>query len=159
VALFYASRGYEPAWTAGDGATDQGQRLLRLLDAAGDDGLDPADHHVPAARALLEGANPQGTPKPQRTVELDLLLTDGFFRYASDLLKGRVEPATLHPGWALQERQADLVQVLEECVETAGFGRALQRLRPADERYHRLTRALAHYRTLAQRGGWPELPP
>ncbi len=89
---------------------------------------------------------------------LDLLLTQGFFIYGTHLVEGRVDPALAHVDWRARRRKIDLAKLLPPAVDGDSMGRLLAELAPPHEGYRELMTALAGYRELAARGGWPRVP-
>ena len=146
---FYASRGYRPVWTRGSRLSRQGKALVRVLQDAGREGLDAARYWDPAWGAASDGDTAAAG-------ELDLRATDAFLRYASDVA-GRIDPAAVNPYWAQRLRPVDLTAVLREAVESEDVERTLRGLLPRTPQYAALREALAHYRAIAEKGGWPEV--
>jgi murein L,D-transpeptidase YcbB/YkuD len=159
---FYLRRGFRPAWSNEQGPNRLADDLVGTLSRADLEGLEPEDYHLAAITALLDtvradAASGRNT-QPDRLAALDLLLTDAFLLYGSDLLSGRVDPETLHRPWEASRRGADLAAVLEGALESRKIARALQRLAPIQEGYRRLREALTRERAVAARGGWTALP-
>ena len=87
------------------------------------------------------------------------MLTDAFLLLGSHLSAGRVNPETLHHDWLFAERSVDLVAALNSAVMEGRLVTIIAQLRPSHADYHRLTEALQRLRDMADRGGWPQLPP
>ncbi len=98
-----------------------------------------------AARAALLG-------------QLDLVLTEGFGRYARDLIQGTVDPQKTGLSWRIPRDTTLELDVLK-AVRTEPVDSLLARLRPVAPYYGRLVQALARYRVLEASGGWPQVPP
>ena len=160
VAQHYRRTGFEPSWSDADGPIAKVDSLIAVLQEAPRDGLHPADYLVAPIDSLVRRLRTQTGPGPHERAlaDLDLLCTDAFFRYATHLLHGRVDPSTLAPSWTLDRRQTDLPQHLQQALDTGTLRAALSRLRPPRPEYTALRDALAQYRTIAERGGWPALP-
>jgi len=161
VGRFYRQNAFEPAWTDATGPTRHADSLLAVLRNADRDGLRPADYHVAAIDSLRQHLRAQaesGEPRARGLVDFELLCTDAFLLFGSHLLTGRVDPTTVTPTWTAEGRRADLVQTLQRALAEASPRAALDELRPPQPEYEALRRALARYRTLAERGGWPSLP-
>lgn len=159
AARFYEKRGFEPAWSRDDTMTATADSLLSTLRRAGVDGLRPSDYHVGRAQALLEALRRRTTPDPGDVADLDLLLTDGYMAFTSHLVSGRLDPVTLAPRTEDAPEGLDLPGRLEHALSAGGVRRSLvQVMGASDPGYRRLRTALAHYRSLAARGGWPMLP-
>jgi len=140
VQTFYARRNYALAWTSGDVAA-----LLHGIDAARDDGLDPAAYHRAALARTRDAA------------DIDLLATDAFCLLAAHLQQGRVEPELLLPAWC-REPNIDAAAVLQSALDAHAVDVALQRLAPRAEAYRTLKKALAEYRGIERAGGWSAMP-
>ena len=95
VKSFYEARAYQAAWTDEEGFLPRGQALVSALRKADEEGLDLSAYHgdeisPPLARAkrdveqkLLVGGVLGG---------LDLLLTEAYLRYTTDVLRGTIDP-------------------------------------------------------------------
>ncbi|HWC72414.1 MAG TPA: L,D-transpeptidase family protein [Gemmatimonadales bacterium] len=159
LVTFYARRSFRAAWSGEQGPNRLADELLDALGRADLEGLDPEDYRAALIRGALDtvradAANGRAI-SPARLAELDVLLSDAFLLYASHLLRGRVDPETLHPTWDAARRGADLATILQDALESRKIARALQRLIPTDDGYLRLRAALARERAIAAHGGWP----
>ena len=111
--LFYGERAQRPAWSDGGKLSPQLKVLLTALRTADREGLRPEDYHLAAIDALLarlRPANHKAAAAAGRTsggdaVDLDLLLSDAFFLYASHLTAGRVSPESVEPEWNIAGRE------------------------------------------------------
>lgn len=148
---FYGARGFRPAWTADPAAQQQAVLALMALDHASDEGLDPADYY---ARSLVTGP----PPTAKAVAERDLLLTDGFLRYAHDLRLGRIVPDEVYDDIRLPAQSFDAVGALETSLRNGSLAELIAELPPPHREYARLREALARYRALLAKGGWPKLP-
>lgn len=159
VSQFYLRRLYRPAWSDDTGILPQAEQLLKAIQDAEQDGLRPRDYHLARLEQLLKGVHHgegQGSA-PQATflTDLDILLTDAMLSYGSHLLYGRANPQANVDS---SQEQIDLLQVLQQAVETNSLQDAMLTLLPRDPGYTRLRQALAQYRQLAASGGWPNIP-
>jgi L,D-transpeptidase YcbB len=146
---FYARRGFRQVWN--DAA--RFQELLDVLQASAGHGLDPQDYHY----RLLSGW-PSDRTAPRLQAERDILATDALIRYGYHLYFGKVDPASLDPDWNLQRdlHGQDPVAVIEAAVAAPSLAAYLDtRLAPNGPFYAGLKQALARYRDIATRGGWP----
>lgn len=159
--LFYARRGFRPAWVTADDL-DSADSLVAAVHAARDDGLQVEDYHLGNIELLLDWLEQErlsgSASDPDLVVDLDLLLTDAFLLLASHLLGGRVNPETTQTDWVAFDPKADLAGILESALATGQIAAALDRLRPPHAGYADLKAALERYRAIAQNGGWPLLP-
>jgi murein L,D-transpeptidase YcbB/YkuD len=148
----YAARQYSPIWSGAQGLNEKGNALIRALRDARAEGLEPDDYDLAAIKPRL-------TPVAAQTLaELELLLSDAFLRYADHLRSGRFDPKTADPEWFIYPAPSDSGALLESAANAASLDEVLQHLSPPHRGYVRLRKALAHYRELATKGGWPTLP-
>jgi L,D-transpeptidase YcbB len=151
---FYRTRDFAPAWGAGDGGRERAALLLEALAGAESHGLDPARYHLAAIRARRSGGSARDA------AEIELLLTDAFVRYATEIRAGRRTPGYTEPDWAIVTPRFDAVSTLTQALrEPASFAAMLASLPPPASDYRALVTALGRYRALAARGGWPPVPP
>jgi murein L,D-transpeptidase YcbB/YkuD len=160
---FYALREYRPAWQDAAGVFAPAADLLKRIERAEEDGLDPQAYHLEAIRRLsdLDRIEHQAGRRLDTAlaVDLDFLLTDAFLLLASHLQAGRVNPETLHTEWVVQvDPEVDIARLLERAIETGRIGEALDGFSPPHPEYSSLKKALAHYRSVAAAGEWTRLP-
>ena len=163
LGVFYVRRGYRPAWSDEAGPNRLAEALVEALRRADLEGLRPEDYHLTTIVTLLGAVRRDAAgghlTDPDRSAELDLLLTDAFLLYGSHLLAGRVDPENLQPRWNANPRGVDLAAILEHALDSRNVVRALQRLAPTHEGYVRLRAGLAQAHAFAAAGGWEPLPP
>lgn len=131
----YQAHHFQPLWDAGRQAA-----LLKAVDEAAIQGLDPADYAVPAAG----------------TVERDLLLTDTFLRYAAALARGRVALSEVESDWLIPAPAFDGGRLVDMAL-SGDVGSVLDDLPPKNPAYLRLVTALQQYRQLAETAPWQPL--
>ncbi len=164
--LLYARRGHRPVWSAGGNLSPQVDDLLATLRLADREGLHPVDYHIAAIDSLLARQRPAAVnathdasePAPGDMGDLDLLLSDAFFLYASHLTAGRVNPTSVEPAWNISGRGRDLGLLLGAALDNGHLARTLRELPPVREDYRLLRDALATQRAVAAGGGWPLVP-
>ena len=155
----YAERAFEPIWVRGTALTAQGRSLLDELPQAENDGLDPAHYHLAALDSLLSRLEAgEGADAIRDRADVEMLLTDAFLLYGSDLLHGRLDPVTFEPHWTATRNGVDMAEVLTTALAGDGAVAALEGLRPAGDRYAVLQQTLTHYREVARAGGWEPVP-
>jgi murein L,D-transpeptidase YcbB/YkuD len=146
---WYARRGYRPAWVGAGGVLPRADTLAAAIRAAAREGLDPASYALPALPA---------SPDPDRLADFDLGLTRAALAYAGHVANGRAAPALVHGLWsAAGARRLDPGAWLAAALDGDTLGAALAGLPPPHRGYAALRDALARYRALAMRGGWPRV--
>lgn len=156
--VFYEKRLYEPAWLDHSRLATQAESFLRIVRHADQEGLQPEDYHVRRIDAVLEQMRQPQSMTVDDLVDLDLLFTDAFLVYSSNLLFGKINPETIDPEWFVNRREGNLLDLLQRALEKNDIDGALNSLLPAHAGYGRLKTALAHYREIAARGGWATIP-
>lgn len=147
----YEGRAFRPLWS--DAAARELLRFVRGVEA---DGLRPEHYHVDA---LAEAGSGPGLG-PERAAEVELLRSGVLLAVASDLARGRVDPRSLDARWGVSRPDVPLLDPdsLAVFVARGQVIRALDRLRPQHAIYRNMMAALATYRDVAARGGWPAVP-
>ena len=143
----YAPRAHAPLWPSGRAAA-----AAAALRDAPSHGLDATAYHVGAIERRL------GAGDDEVAAERDLLLSDAVMRFAVDLHAGAVVPRRWSSEVALDARPADPVALLLATSLAADPAAYLATLAPRAPAYQRLREALARYREIARRGGWPAIP-
>jgi len=159
---FYERRLFRPAWIADDGPLPQVESFVQAVQEADREGLRPEGYHLANIKSLLAELRQDMILKTplnlEKLADLDLLVTDSFLLYSSHLLSGRVNPETIQAEWYAQSRKANLDRILQIALDAKQIENVLQGLLPRHPGYPRLRQALADYRNIAQKGGWPEVP-
>ena len=109
---FYQKHRNRAAWSKGGELTEQGQQVYDAIANADADGLNPLRYGFGAAKVLrqqIAGAEESGEDSlkarvPALAGELDLVLTEGMTRYASDLAQGSRRPPSRSPRGAPRRR-------------------------------------------------------
>ena len=150
VAAFYDLWGGGCAWT--DEAATALHAALTHIDAHG---LPP--YLFRADEIGRELRPPPGAAAANR----DLLLTTEALRYANIMRGGHVDIAELYGDVAIRRWSADPAPELAAALRSGHLAHWLDNLPPAAPEYQRLKAALAQYREMERRGGWPtfDLPP
>ncbi|MBI1422450.1 MAG: L,D-transpeptidase family protein [Gammaproteobacteria bacterium] len=153
IERFYSVRRFAPVWTTLDGPNARASVLRQFLHVADQEGLSPQSFHLTA----IDSSWYRRTPGELAT--LDILLSDAFFRYAAQVMRGRSLPMDVDPQWHVVAAELQPIAVLQKMLAGADFEAAMQALPPPQSGYRNLRAALARYRQLAKAGGWPLLPP
>jgi len=151
VKRFYKAENYQLIWIDGDRPSKRYAQLLKVLNAADDNGLPPELYKVPIANGEDKNARIPAKSAPK----LDVQATAAFFRYFIHLTAGRLDPHAIEPQWTLKPEKPELVAALTEAVEHNKLEQTMERLKPGAPEYGELQKALVRYRAIAAKGGWP----
>ena len=152
----YEQRNFSRIWTDFDAIS----HLLVAIGNIEKDGLNPGDYHLKELRLYHKAIQAIGTDDPWLSADFDILLTDSFIRLVSHLYFGKVDPATLNPGWNLS-RQLKLqnpARVILEIILSGSAASTIESLKPPHPAYLRLKTALAKYCEIQSKGGWTHVP-
>jgi murein L,D-transpeptidase YcbB/YkuD len=112
-----------------------------------------------AARLKADGKSElPDSLRPAYLASLDLMLTEGFNRYANDLVGGTLNPNDSGIKWRIPRDKASEQHVLRAIVNGVPPSQMVGHLRPSIPDYERIRGALVQYYQVAARGGWPRVP-
>ncbi|MEO7217074.1 MAG: L,D-transpeptidase family protein, partial [Gemmatimonadaceae bacterium] len=156
----YAESSDAPLWIGTEGPSANAKSLVRVLAKAGDDGLSLSEFplaEIDSAVARVVGAT-AANATPQEIANADILLSCAYATYAETMLRGRVDPKKVQRAWHIAPQDADIDSVLANALRAKDFGAALAKFRPDLAGYSTLREALAAYRGIVSKGGWPQIP-
>lgn len=156
--LFYRNRSYSPAWTAEDGLTDEGKELLKAISESTAQGLDPENYKLQYLYHLKKKAEKKDAPLESFS-KLEKEYTAAYLKYASHLLRGRMNPKELDALWITSRREKDLAAHLQQALEEEEIAASLEALEPNFTAYEDLKSALQKYEEIQEKAGiWKPLP-
>ncbi|HSL69226.1 MAG TPA: L,D-transpeptidase family protein, partial [Longimicrobiales bacterium] len=162
---FYRKRRWRAAWTQGhDDLLEQGWRLYGAIGRAHEDGLSRERYRFDVMEKLQAKLKAEGDNELSDSVKvaylaaLDVLLTEGFTRYANDLVAGTLDPHEAGVDWRIPRGEAIQERVLGGLMSGMTPSQVVARLRPSIPHYERMRGALIEYYHAAARGGWPMVP-
>jgi L,D-transpeptidase YcbB len=159
---FYRKRDFAPAWIEQASPRPQMEALIAALRDAHQEGLDPELYSVSRleqryAEASKGFLSSKGFD-PREAGALDVWLTYLYMKYASDLADGLSNLATADPNWKIKPEKFDPLAHLEQAIDGNRIRESLADLTPHAPAYRALRDALAQYRAIEQKGGWPTVP-
>ena len=159
----YAKLDDRPVWTSEGTLRATADELITVLSSADSYGLDPTDYPLDEIRGeadeIRDGSEGSTARAPAAVARWDVLCSETFVRFASQVAGGRVKPAALGNGgnWFAMPRGMDGTTLL---LRTAGEGNLrdlLSSVEPQNPGYLHLKNAYARYREVAAHGGWGEV--
>lgn len=157
--LLYSGRNYQPAWSS----YEEILPVLAALEASYLDGLNPDDYHYSALKALEADyfqSREQNTRDRLRAA-FDILLSDGVMLLASHLEDGKVDPSRIEQTWNYTSSPltpAEIAAAVQAAIDAEEVVQRLDAFRPPLRVYRLLKEELAHYRELAARHEFSQLP-
>ena len=152
---FYSRRAFAAAWTD----AEPRRQLLRALADSYDDGLDPADYHLPLLQEL-EAQVAASRATAALKARYDILLTEALLRLGYHLSFGKVDPESFDAQWNYGRvlPRTDVAQRVADAIASTTVYERLAALPPTHRMYTQLKQELARHRALQKEGGWAALP-
>ncbi|HET7290442.1 MAG TPA: L,D-transpeptidase family protein, partial [Thermodesulfobacteriota bacterium] len=158
----YRNTDYRPVWVGESGPKPECRDLADAVRNSYKEGLAPEKYNlkeIDYTLARVQSASASGKlPPPELLADLDVLLSNSFLKYASDLLYGQISPAQIDLELVFGERPVDLNALLLAAVNDNKINQTLTGLLPDYPVYGRLKTALAEYRGYEAEGGWKPIP-
>ena len=161
VQRLYRERRFQPLWAELDQPTARGRQFVNALVNSESQGLRPADYDLIGIRDALTHAYQKDLRKdsiPSAVAALELRLTRTFLIYGTHLFSGRLDPTVVDSGWFISARRSGVDSALSTGLRVKDFPGMIAPLLPSQPQYGELVLALATYRGLAAKGGWPAIP-
>jgi len=147
-------------WIAQGRPTPLAKSAVKILEQAGDEGLNPSDYDASTLAKDIAAAS-QGAPlNGSKQTELDEAINQSMLRYLHDLHYGRVDPRKVYANFDVPPKTLDLQATLNTAVAAGDLGLAIKEATPSFPLYKALRPWLATYRALESNPAWAlNLPP
>jgi murein L,D-transpeptidase YcbB/YkuD len=159
----YAKLDYRPAWTTEGTLRSTADELITILSSAGSYGLDPTDYPVDEIRneadEIRDGTEGSTSRSPGAIARWDVLCSETFVRFASQVAGGRVKPRSMGNAgdWYMIPRGVDGTALLLQAAGEGNLRDLLTSVEPQSPGYVHLKNAYARYLEVAAHGGWGEV--
>jgi murein L,D-transpeptidase YcbB/YkuD len=153
----YRNRAFDPIWIneLGKPGTNT-EMLIHILATSDSHGLDTEKYGWRDLQAVVRRL--QTTKMDARGLaEADVALSRAMLLYLTDVYFGRILPEIVHPGWRSVPDRAHFEHLLVGRWFEGDLDVFFARFEPPYREYARLREALANYRRINDRGGWPIL--
>ncbi len=150
---FYNKRRFSLAWHS----KDKRKQLINIITHIDSEGLNPEDYLLSSLFAFhVKDKNLDDTER----VDFDILLTESLVRLGYHLRFGKVDPKNLDSGWNLNRilENEDPAAIIQAAIDAESIQTFIDQFIPRQPFYARYKKALADYRAIKQKGGWPLLP-
>ena len=153
VYVFYAAdRNYKPIWVRDNGPKTKAKDVLDVFRNAGKVGLNPNNYRV------AEIERKMSVTTPRELAELELLLTRAFIDFGRDINRGVVLPNQESRENVITSKELGALNLIDGAENADYIADYVRTLEPQSPEYQRLKGALATYRDIAQKGGFPVIP-
>ena len=141
---YYRGKFGKGIWTAKKGLSKKGVELVKALQSAGSDGLEPRDYlsALPKNIQSLSGND---------LAAAELYLSQSFWKFGRDLSAGRTTPAVSEPDIIISRKKTDVKGWLS-LANKRGPAKVIAALRPPHAQYLALRKALAQTKANSAKG-------
>ena len=157
VRALYTAFDNSPLWLEEGGIKDRANALLDALRNAPDHALDTTAYPLSEITALVNAKRLTDSASAKTLADADVMLTSAYVAYASDMLVGQVDPATVSQAWHIPAMPKELDSAIVRGIEGTDMKQALADMAPQSEGYTALKDAYGRYRKIAASGGWPAI--
>ncbi|MGE3833012.1 MAG: murein L,D-transpeptidase, partial [Parvibaculaceae bacterium] len=153
VYVFYAAdRDYKPLWVRDNGPKSKAKDVLDVFRGAGKMGLNPNNYRIAQIERMMT------VTTPRELAELELLLTRAFIDFGRDVNRGVVQPNEASRENAITSKELGALTLIDGAENADYIADYVRSLEPQSPEYQRLKGALATYRDIAKKGGFPVIP-
>ena len=160
--LFYKERGFTLGWFKDHKLVPEADTMLAVIRQAGDEGLDPKDYQIKDFEKLFDELDDVKRDTARRSAlekEIDVALSATYFNWASDYYRGLVIPRENQSiDWDVKRNKIKLHKALLTVLGARESKYPYAEFKPLHEQYSHLKKALAKYRAIMAKGGWPKIP-
>jgi murein L,D-transpeptidase YcbB/YkuD len=150
IYVFYAAdRNYKPLWVRDDGPKTKARDVLKVFQDASKLGLNPANYRIAQIERMMD------LKTPRELAELELLLTRSFIDFGRDINRGVVLPSDASRENAITSKEVGALTLIDGAENAHNIADYVRTLEPQSPEYQRLRGALATYRAIAAKGGFP----
>ena len=143
---FYRERDYELFWSDADDTLHKASLLAGTLDSAWSYGLNPEWYHRSLILSIIDTCSKKDNyvEKSRLLATTDLLLSNAYFLYITDLSAGFIDTASMDIAWKIDSMQLDLKKYLTESPDSS-FTERIFAFQPVIGEYVLLQKALSRW--------------
>ena len=153
VYVFYAAdRNYKPLWVRDNGPKAKARDVLEVFRNAGKLGLNPNNYRIAQIERMMS------VTAPRELAELELLLSRAFIDFGRDINRGVILPNEASRENAITAKELGALTLIDGAENADYIADYVRTLEPQSPEYQRIKGALATYRDIAAKGGFPVIP-
>ncbi|MFW6282313.1 MAG: L,D-transpeptidase family protein [bacterium] len=149
----YREEDFEPHWVTEGGVLPVAEVFLSQLENSHQEGLIPEDYNITLIKELIEKTNNQKDVKTLSKIEL--LLTNSFLIYISDIHRGRFDYTSMDRNWVQSSDQIDYTDILKK-INQNNVSDIINEVEPKFSGYSYLKNKLDKYREIREKNTWQE---
>lgn len=152
---FYQKRGNKLVWFDFGKINRNAEDLINVLEESAEEGLSPEYYNLEQIKSKIEKRRLDKDTSLYNLATLDMLLTNEYVHYATDMSTGRVKPQEINVTWQTYPENTDFLDYLENALEDKRVAESLRDLRPAHAQYEKLKKAYKKLLKAKMEGAWP----
>ncbi len=152
IRTWYTASNHTPIWIKSGTPSAKARALLKVLQSAREEALEPSDYNAEKLARLFEDGSPEGQAK------LEVGLSRSLVAYGQHLNAGRVQPKAVNREIVIYPKAVITDAIMFAAVQSGDLSKTLRSLAPKTVRYARMRDHLATLRSIAANGGWVVLP-
>ncbi len=159
VRRLYKRYGNNPLWLTSHGLhSKRTKSLTKALLNAEADGMRMDAYPIGELAASIAAVKEAEKPTAEQLARADVLLTASYAALGEDLLTGQVIPRTVSQSWFIDPEDENVDSALVRTLRFDALDKGIATMRPQDDDYAGLMKALTVFRQLVARGGWGSVP-
>jgi murein L,D-transpeptidase YcbB/YkuD len=159
VRRLYRLYGGSPLWLRGNGLHPKRTKTLTnaLLNAE-KDGMRMDVYPIGELASALAAIKNGDEPTADQLAQADVLLTSAYAALGEDLLTGQIDPRSVSQSWYIDPEEENVDSALVRTLRFDDLAKGIATMRPQEDDYAGLMKALDVFRDVVARGGWPRVP-
>lgn len=155
----YKAYGENALWLSSDGLhKTRTKALTDAILAANGDGMRMDDYPIGELAQAIATLKETKTPTADQLATADVVLTASYVALGEDLMTGQIDPRTVQQAWHVDPEEENVDSALARNLRYEHLDKALATLRPQEEDYASLSKALQEWRGIVAKGGWQPVP-
>lgn len=140
ISSLFSNNNFQPIWTDKSMATNTGDSLINFIENIEYFGLSSSDYHLKQIKHKVNSFYNQSDSNINitRIYEVNILLTEAFFKLGIHLNRGIQDQVTFHKTWKATSKDSTLVNLLETAVKSNRISQSLQSQEPKYEQYTKI---------------------
>jgi len=155
----FIANDFKHLWTDTANLLAQADSLVAILKNADENALLASDYHYYSIDSIIKTKKDSLSKKIDavKIYELNLLLTDAFFKYIVHLNVGRLNVDSLTREWHPEKMDTNLVQVFDYAFKNNKITEVIHSFEPQKKQYKQLKQALKNFKIEFADSNWDSL--
>jgi murein L,D-transpeptidase YcbB/YkuD len=155
----YKAFGDNPLWLSADGLhSDRAFALANAVLQVEQDGMRMDAYPVGPLAQAMTTVTQNAKPTAEQLADADAILTSAFAAVGEDYLTGQVDPKSVAQSWHIDPQDEQVDSALARSMRISALDKAIATMRPQDEDYTGLRKALDQFQQIVIKGGWKGVP-